>query len=284
MGRLKDQMEMDMRLTGFSPKTISCYLACMKNFTIHFRRSPDEMGQDEIRGYLSYLMEEKKASQSVISQSYSALKFFFETTLQRQWNLSKIPRFKQRKKLPAVLSKQEVASIFSATNNLKHRAMLMTIYSGGLRLSEAAHLKVSDIDSGRMMIRVNQGKGMKDRYTLLGKRNLEILRVYWRVYRPSEWLFPGRNPAEPISISAIQRVFKASVGEARIKKSATVHTLRHSFATHLLEAGTDLYYIQHLLGHTTASTTAIYLHITGKDLGRIKSPIDLLGEPHRPAP
>jgi len=143
-------------------------------------------------------------------------------------------------------------------------------------VSEATHLKASDIDSKRMMIRVQGGKGNKDRHTLLGKHTLDILKEYWKAYRPVEWLFPGQEPKKPISISSIQRVFKASVHRAGIKKKASVHTLRHSFATHLLESGTDLYYIQRLLGHRSASTTSIYLHITGKDLAKIKSPIDLI--------
>ena len=275
MGKLRDQMEMDMKLRGLSPKTISCYLGCMKNIAIHFGKSPAELGEEEIRGYLHYLIEERKASQAVISQSYSALKFFFEKTLQKPWDFLKIPRSRQRKKLPGVLSNHEVESIFSATRNLKHRAILMTVYSAGLRVGEVTRLKVSDIDSERMMIRVNEGKGLKDRYTLLGKRNLEILRLYYKEYRPLEWLFPGKNPAEPLSISCVQRAFTASVLKAGIKKKASVHTLRHCFATHLLESGTDLYYIQRLLGHKSASTTSVYLHIAGKDLGKIKSPIDV---------
>lgn len=284
MGKLKDQMEMDMKLRRFSRKTISCYLACMKSVAIHFGRSPAELSDEDIRGYLHFLMEEQKASQSVISQSYSALKFFFEKTLQKPWNVAKIPRSKQRKKLPVVLSKPEVESIFSVTTNLKHRAILMTIYSAGLRVGEVTRLKVSDIDSGRMMLRVNEGKGLKDRYTLLGERNLKMLRLYYKVYRPSEWLFPGRSPHEPVSISAVQRVFKASVHKAGITKKASVHTLRHCFATHLLESGTDLYYIQRLLGHGSARTTSVYLHITGKDLSKIRSPIDLLGDDQKPTP
>jgi len=284
MGKLKDQMEMDMKLRRLSPKTISCYLACMRNVAIHFGRSPAELSDEDIRRYLYHLMEEQKASQSVISQSYSALKFFYEKTIQRPWNLLKIPRSKQRKKLPVVLSKLEVESIFSVTTNLKHCAILMTIYAAGLRVGEATRLKVSDIDSGRMTIRVNEGKGLKDRYTLLGQRNLETLRLYYKAYRPSEWLIPGRSPSEPVSISAVQRVFKASVHKAGIRKRASVHTLRHCFATHLLESGTDLYYIQRLLGHGSARTTSVYLHITGKDLSKIKSPIDLLGDDQKPTP
>jgi integrase/recombinase XerD len=274
MGELRDQMEMDMRLRRFSPKTIACYLACMKGVAKHFRKSPAELGDEEIRAYLHHLMEERKVSQSVLVQTYSALKFFFEKTLQKQWNALRIPRCKQRRKLPGVLSREEVESILLATKNLKHRAILMTIYSAGLRIGEATRLKVSDIDSGRMMIRVNEGKGLKDRYTLLGVRNLEMLRCYWKTYRPLEWLFPGRNASCPVSASAIQRVFKTSLEKAGIKKKASVHTLRHCFATHLLESGTDLYYIQRLLGHKSAGTTSVYLHITGKDIGKIKSPID----------
>jgi len=274
MGKLRDQMEMDMRLRRFSPKTIVCYLACMKGVAKHFRKSPAELGDEEIRAYLYHLMEERKVSQSVLVQTYSALKFFFEKTLQKQWNAFRIPRCKQRRKLPAVLTREEVESILSATKNLKHRAILMTIYSAGLRIGEATRLKVSDIDSGRMMIRVNEGKGLKDRYSLLGERNLEMLRRYWKTYRPLEWLFPGRNASGPVSTSAIQRVFKTSLEKAGIKKKASVHTLRHCFATHLLESGTDLYYIQRLLGHKSAGTTSVYLHITGKDIGKIKSPID----------
>jgi site-specific recombinase XerD len=284
MGKLKDQMEMDMKLRRFSPKTISCYLACMRNVAIYFGKSPAELDEEEIRKYLYHLIEERNVSQAVISQSYSALKFFFENTIQKPWNVSKIPRSKQRKKLPQVLSKHEVESIFSVTTNLKHRAILMTIYAAGLRVGEATRLKVSDIDSGRMAIRVNEGKGLKDRYTLMGERTLEVLRLYYKAYRPSEWLFPGRSPSEPVSISSVQRVFKRSLHKAGIKKKASVHTLRHCFATHLLESGTDLYYIQRLLGHGSARTTSVYLHITGKDLSKIKSPIDLLRDDQKPTP
>jgi len=284
MGKLRDQMEMDMRLRRMSPRTIRCYLACMKNVAAHFGKSPADLDEEEIRKYLHHLIEERKASQAVISQSYSALKFFFEKTIQKPWSVLKIPRSKKGKKLPRVLSKQEVELIFSATKNLKHRAILMTVYSAGLRVSEVTRLKVSDIDSERMMIRVNEAKGLKDRYTLLGKRNLEILRLYFKAYRPPEWLFPGRILSEPVSISSVQRMFKASLDRAGIKKKASIHTLRHCFATHLLESGTDLYYIQRLLGHGSARTTAVYLHITGRDMSKIKSPLDLSGEHQKPMP
>jgi integrase/recombinase XerD len=276
MGQLYDQMKMDLELKNFSPKTVTCYLTCMVNFVRHHGRSPLELGEEEIRNYLHYLIKGKKASQSSINQAYSAMKFFYEVTLGRGWNVLKIPRSKIRKKLPVVLSMQEVQSLLASVRNLKHRAILTTIYSGGLRLGEATRLRVSDIDGERMTILVQQGKGNKDRYTLLGQRALEILRLYYKAYRPTEWLFPSKDPAQPLSGSSVQRVFKKALHRAGIKKKASVHTLRHCFATHLLESGTDLYHIQRLLGHTTAKTTSVYLHITGRDLAKVKSPIDLL--------
>jgi integrase/recombinase XerD len=276
MGQLYDQMKMDLELKSFSPKTITCYLSCMVNFVRHYGRSPVEMGEEEIRKYLLHLIKEKGLSQSSINQAYSAIKFFYEVTLGRAWDGVKIPRIKKRKKLPVVLSMQEVQWLLCSTDNLKHQAILTTIYSGGLRLGEATHLRVSDIDGERMTILVQQGKGNKDRYTLLGQRTLELLRLYYKAYHPVQWLFPSKDPAQPLSGSSVQRVFKKALHKAGIQKKASVHTLRHSFATHLLESGTDLYHIQRLLGHTTASTTSIYLHITGRDLAKVKSPIDLL--------
>jgi integrase/recombinase XerD len=283
MGRLQDEMKMDMELKNLSLRTMETYLGCVRGFATHYGKPPDEMGYNEIRDYLYYLLKDKKASQSAVNQAYSALKFLYQTTLRREWDTFKIPRCKMRKRLPVVLSGHEIERLFSVTGNLKHRAILMTIYSGGLRLGEATNLRVSDIDSERMTIRVRQGKGNKDRYTLLGRRTLEILRVYWKVYRPVERLFPSRRLDQPISHSSVQRVFKGALHKAKIKKQASVHTLRHSFATHLLEAGTDLYHIQRLLGHSTPKTTTVYLHVARKDLGRIVSPIDLLQGPEEPA-
>jgi site-specific recombinase XerD len=242
------------------------------------------LGDPEIRKYLHHLIQEKKACQSSISQAYSALKFFYETTLKRDWNGFRIPRVKMGKKLPVVLSREEIQAIFSATENLKHRALLMTIYSAGLRVSEVVHLKVSDLDSQRMVMRVQQGKGQKDRYTILSQRTLEVLRDYWREYRPQDWLFPGNPATEPLSVSAVQRVFGKVLLRAGIKKPASVHTLRHSFATHLLEDGTDLYHIQRLLGHTSPKTTTVYLHLSRRDLRSVTSPLDLMEGTGKPTP
>jgi len=282
MGKLRDQMQRDMEIKNLSSRTKRCYLDWMSRFARHFRKPPDELGDEEIKTFLHFLLQEKKASQSAMNQAYSALKFFYETTLGRPWNGTQIPRCKRGKRLPVVLSQDEVRLILLATENLKHLAILVTIYSGGLRLSEAAILKVADIDSQRMTIRV-RGKGDKDRYTLLGKNALKMLRTYWKVYRPSDWLFPSRNPKEPISVSSIQKVFKTSLGQTGIRKPASVHTLRHCFATHLLESGCDLYYIQRLMGHSSVKTTSVYLHVTRKDLHKIVSPIDLLELPDKAA-
>lgn len=276
MGKLREQMKMDMELKGLADKTQKVYLARMRDFVQHFGRSPDLLGEQEIREYLHHLIRDTEFSQSTINQAYSALKFFYQTTLQRVWDISRIPRVKVKQTLPVVFSQQEIKVLLGVVSNLKHLALLMTIYSGGLRVSEAVHLKVFDIDSDRMMIRVDQGKGKKDRYTLLAKKALVVLREYWQVYRAEDWLFPGQIPGQPLSTRSIQKVFNRSVERAGIRKPSRLHTLRHSFATHLAEAGVALPYIQQLLGHTSLKTTSIYLHVTRKDLARIVSPLDLI--------
>jgi len=276
MGKLREQMKMDLKLKGYSPKTQAAYLGYMKNFVRYFGRSPAKMGEEEIREYLYHLVTEKDLGDSSINSAYSALKFFYKTTLGRDWNVAKIPRRKTEKRLPVVLDGSEIKQLFAVTTNLKHRALLMTTYSAGLRVSETAHLKVSDVDSKRMQLLVAQGKGKKDRYALLSPVTLNLLRDYWRQYRPFSWLFPGRLPERPISTRSIQKVFEKAKRKAGIKKPATVHTLRHSFATHLLEAGTDIYRVQKLMGHTSPKTTAIYIHLRRQDLLKVVSPLDSL--------
>jgi len=207
MGKLRDQMLMEMELRNFKPKTIECYLWHMKSFAKLLGRSPTELGDQEIRHYLHYLKKERHTSWSNVNQGYSALKFFYVHTLHRVWNVEKIPRPKGERRLPQVLSQQEVARLLDATLNFKYRVIFMTIYSGGLRVSEATHLKLTDIDSDRMQIRVHQGKGNKDRYTLLSKRLLNELRRYWNAHRPITWLFSGRHN-KPISVSSIQIYFR----------------------------------------------------------------------------
>lgn len=277
MTKLREKMKMELELKGYSDKTQSAYINHVKNYASFFGKSPDKLSTDEIKKYLHYLISEKKVSKSYVNSVYSALKFFYETTLKRQWDMREIPRVKKPKKLPVILSKDEVKSIFSATNNVKYKTIFMTIYSAGLRVSEAANLKVEDIDSKNMQIRVRQGKGNKDRYTILSKKNLNALRLYYKYNGINdEWLFPGYPKSKPISTRSIQKVFKKTINKAGIKKKATVHTLRHCFATHLLEQGTGIYQIQRLLGHTNAKTTSVYIHLTRHDVLNIKSPLDLM--------
>jgi site-specific recombinase XerD len=192
--------------------------------------------------------------------------------------MRKIPRAKKEKKLPVVLSPTEVKSIFNSVDNFKHRVLLMTVYASGLRVSEAVNLKTTDIDSKNMQIHIRGGKGNKDRYCMLSKVNLDILRDYYLRYKPKEWLFYGQTLLNPLSVRTIERVFKLATEKAKIKKNATIHTLRHSFATHLLESGVDIYHIQQLMGHSNVRTTNMYIHLQRKDILNIVSPLDRLGK------
>jgi integrase/recombinase XerD len=208
MGKLRTQMLMEMRLRNYSPKTIKAYLWHADNFAKRFGKSPAEMGSEEIRQHLYWMLHEQKLSWSNANIAYSALKFLYVQTLHRNWDVAKIPRAKGGRRLPVVLSQKEVIKVLTTVPNLKHRVILTTIYSGGLRLNEALHLKISDIDSDRMQIRVEQGKGKKDRHTLLSERALVELRSYWRAYRPTLWLFPGKKPSAPLRPSSIQQAFQ----------------------------------------------------------------------------
>jgi len=254
-------MREDLRIRNYSPRTIYTYLRCIEKFARHFGRTPAELDGEHIRIYQSYLVAEKKASPSAMNQVAAALRFLYKTTLGREIDLAAIPYAKQPKKLPVVLSRGEVARVLNVISNLKHRTVLGLIYATGLRLSEALALDVRDIDSQRMRVRVRSGKGNRDRYTLLSPTLLEELRVYWRAYRPEGLLFPGCAPLRPMHPTAIQKTMRLARLKARIEKPATVHTLRHCFATHLLEGGTDLRSIQRLLGHGSLNTTSIYLHV-----------------------
>ncbi len=274
MATLREQMTRDMQLRGLSDRTQDAYLQKVRDFALYFKKSPALVTEEEIKEYLQHIRVEKKVSDSTYRQAYGALKFLYQTTLKRNMVFEKIPVLKNRRKLPVVLDRTEVEALFSATPNLKHKAILMIIYSAGLRLSETANLKISDIDSKRMMIRVQQGKGGNDRYTLLSAVALETLRQYWRKYRPSEWLFPGQTKTGRINPKSIQNIFKVASERAGLTKRASVHTLRHSFATHLLEAGTDIHHIQTLLGHKNIQNTTIYLHLRRKDLAKVVSPLD----------
>ena len=276
MSELRNKMIIDMELRGFSLKTIKNYTNHVSNFAKFYNKSPELLDEKEIRDYLHYCITEKKLSEGTVNYINGSLKFFYTKTLNRQWNVDKLARVKERRRLPVVLSPQEVKAIFDATQHIKYKTIFMTIYSAGLRISEACNLKITDIDSKNMQIFIRQGKGKKDRYSILSKSNLEILREYWKIYKPKEYLFSGRYRTDAISARSVQKVLVESLKNAKISKNATVHTLRHSFATHLLDAGTDICYIQRLLGHTRITTTTIYLHLRRMDLLNIKSPLDIL--------
>lgn len=274
MSKLREQMKYDMDLKGFSEKTKIAYLKHVEYFAKYFKKSPELLGEGEIKAYLHHQLIERKMSRSYNTQAYSALKFLYETTLKREWKAYKIPRCKREKKLPKVLSREEVKRIFNVTKNPKHLAILMTTYSSGLRVSEVVNLKVDDIDGKRLQLFVRGGKGQKDRYTVLSRKNLELLRDYWKLYHPKTWLFPGQDLNEPLCVRSVQKIFEKSVKKAGITKDVSVHTLRHSFATHLLESRVDTFYIQKLLGHSSLKTTAIYIHVGNLDGMNIKSPLD----------
>ena len=275
MYQLIEKMTDDMQLRSYSPKTIYAYISHVKRFEKHFEKHPARLGEKQIRQYLLHVISQGISS-SYANGCYSALRFLYETSLGMDWNMKNIPRSKKQSKLPVVLSLQEVSSIFDAVSNLKHKAILMTTYDAGLRVSETANLLISDIDSSRMSIFVRQGKGQRDRYSLLSQPNLLLLREYWRQYKPSSYLFPGISSDTPISIRTIQQVFYDARKKACIDKPASVHSLRHSFATHLLEAGTDLFRIQQLLGHFNLGTTSRYLHMVQGKVLQVKSPLGLL--------
>lgn len=279
MSVLRNKMRIEMELRGYSTSSIEKYIYNISNFSKFYNKSPELLGEKEIRHYLHYCITEKKLCEGTVNYYNACLKFFYTKVLHRQWNAENLPRSKQRKKLPVVLSPEEVNAIFDATKNIKHKAIFMTIYAAGLRISEVCNLKIADIDSKNMQIIVRQGKGNKDRYTMLSTENLKILREYWRIYKPKEYLFLGRSGTNAINIRSVQISLEKSIIRAKITKHATAHSLRHAFATHLLNDGTDICHIQKLLGHTRITTTTIYLHLRRLDLLNIKSPLDtLLGD------
>ena len=278
MDELREQMTRDLRLKGITPGTQRKYLREVTNLSNYFGKSPEELGEEEVKEYLSHLLEDGKLSRGTYRNYVAGIKFLYTTTLNREEVVEKIRYPKAAKKLPVVLDLAEVKALLSVTENLKHQALLTITYSAGLRISEAASLRVTDIDSKRMMVRVQQGKGGKDRYSILSQTALELLRRYWRQYRPKQWLFEGQDKETHISVSAIRQIFLAAKKRAGITKPASPHTLRHSFATHLIEAGTSLHHVQLLLGHRSPTTTTVYLHVSKMNLSRVASPLDSLPE------
>jgi len=238
-------------------------------------KSPDQLTIENIHDFLFYLKNTKKLMDNTVNMYVCAIKFLYKITLQKEWNIDLIPYTKRRRRLPVVLSRSEIRRLYTAVDLLKHKAMILQLYTTGQRANELAHTKVTDIDSKRMVIRIHQGKGNKDRYVMLSPKLLKVLRLYWQRAnpKPKEWLFPGRNQ-NPMNKTSIAKIIREARIKAGIKKQVTTHTLRHTFATHLLEAGENIRKIQVLLGHSCLRTTGIYLHLSSDYLNETKTPLD----------
>jgi len=269
----------NMILRGMSEKTQDSYVRSVAQLANFYNRSPDQISDEEVQAFLLHLIRTRKLSWSSCNVAVYGLRFFYHQTLNREKTTFHIPGPRKPSRLPEILSREEVARILSRTSRPRDRVLLMTVYSAGLRVSEVVHLRLQHIDSDRMTIRVEQGKGAQDRYTLLSERLLVELRCYWNLERPRPWLFPQRQAPRPMNSSTVQRIFLGAKERAGISKFGSVHSLRHAFATHLLEAGTDLHTIQRLLGHRHISSTMRYLHLARRHVTERCSPLDLLDLP-----
>ena len=282
MTELRRRMNEAMIVRGRADRTRETYLEAVTGLAKFYHRSPDQISDAEVQAYLLHLIQDRHLSWSTCHIVVHALRFLYHTTLQRDHTAFDIPSARQPGRLPALLSREEVHRLVAHAANARHRVMLLTAYAAGLRLNEVLHLRVSDIDSARMTIRVEQGKGGKDRYTILSTTLLDALRAYWRVHRPATWLFPGRR-GRPMDPSALQHAYSVAKRRAGLTKPGGIHALRHAFATHLLEAGVDLHTIQRLLGHTSIATTTRYWHLTHASLMTQAARLDLLADVPPPA-
>ncbi len=292
MTRLRKLMLDELERRNYSQNTRRSYVLGVKDFACYFHRSPDQLGLQHIREYQAYLFRERRLHANTVHQRVAALRFLFVHVLKRRWTMEETPYPKRPKKLPTVLSQEEVAQLIEAAPTLLHRVILMLLYGTGLRRAELIRLKIDDIDSKRMVVHVKGGKGHKDRDVMLSPKLLEALRAYWQSlsHKPKEWLFPSRysrRAGSPISDKVVWWACQQAALRAGIQKKLHPHTLRHCFATHLLEAGTDLRTIQILLGHNDLTTTAIYLHLSTRHLHETASPLDSLvlkTDPNKPTP
>lgn len=277
MGQLRDRMEQDLILRKLSPATRRNYLLYCRKFAGHYGRSPEELGEAEIRAFLLYLIQVEQVSYPTYRQILASLKFLYCVTLGRAWEVERIP-FPRRPRhaFPEVVERDQLTRLFGALKSPKYRALFLTCYAAGLRISEACALRVEDIDSRRMVIRVRYAKGSKQRYTMLSPQLLIALREYWKKARPPEWLFPGQGKSPFISSETARQVFRAARDQVGLGRWCTPHTLRHSFATHLLENGTELVVIQALLGHDSIRTTTTYAHVRTDHIAAVVSPLDSL--------
>ena len=272
MEQLLSRYTRDLALRGFSPRTQAHYLRSARQFLVFYDLPPDQLDTEKIKDYLYHLLDTQKASDSKIRQAHGSLKYLFTQTLARPWEIESIPQMKKKRTLPSVLSIEEISRLLSSCSNLKHQAMLMLIYSSGLRLSEAVSVQLTDIKRNQKRILIRQGKGAKDRYVILSDLCLNTLERYWRRYRPETFLFPGRN-GKALSPRACQHAFHTAKESAGIHKTGGVHTLRHSFATHFLESGGGIFQLQMFLGHRNLKTTLIYAHVQSENI-IARSPLD----------
>ncbi len=279
MSELRTRMIDDMTLRGMAAKTQDGYVRAVAGLVAYYDRSPDRITDGEVQAYLLHLMRERKLSWSSCNVAVHGLRFFYHKTLGREKTTFHIPGPRKPSRLPEILSQEEVARLIDHTSRPRNRVILMTAYAAGLRVSEVVRLRVQDIDSDRMTIRVEKGKGAQDRYTLLSPRLLEELRGYWRLEQPYPWLFPMRKASRPMNYGTAERIYSGAKQRAGIAKAGNIHALRHAFATHLLEAGTDLHTIQRLLGHHHITSTMRYLHLARKNVTERCSPLDLLDLP-----
>jgi site-specific recombinase XerD len=276
MTPLRQRYLEDLRLRNYSPKTQQLYVECVSLFARHFGRSPELLGPEEIRIYQLYLIQEKQVSWSRFNQTVCALRVLYGTTLGRDWVIKHLPFPRKETRLPVILSPAQVSGLLQSISNPRYRMFFTTIYATGLRLSEARNLEVADIDSARNTVRVRQGKGHKDRYVMLSPKLLDLLREYWKTYRPGRLLFPGLDPERPLAERTLQDALRQARDKAGLSPQVTAHTLRHCFASHLLETGVNVRVIQLLLGHASLKTTARYTHVADSALTQTVSPLDLL--------
>lgn len=275
MTEIRQRFERHLNFRRYSPKTNAAYINAVKMLAKYHRQSPECLTNNQVQDYLHYIIEERKLAWNTCNVHFSAIKCFYTNMLKRKVDLSIPPRPRQTK-IAQAISRDEVNQILNACSNLKHRTLLLATYSAGLRVSEVVKLEPVHIERSRKMIRVEQAKGRKDRYTVLSDILLKSLEEYWRAYRPGKWIFPGSTKAKPISIDAVQRIYYKAKLIAGVKRGRGIHTLRHSFATHLLENGTRTHVIQQMLGHRSIRTTAKYLHISNETISKVISPLDMV--------
>lgn len=279
MTKLREQMIRDMQVRNFSPSTQQSYLSSVAGLAKFYNRPPDKISTDKVQDYIAHLLVDRKVTVGTYHVNLTGLRFFYTVTLKLDKDKVPLPSVKKVTRLPEILCIEEVEQLFNASRSSKQRAILMIVYSAGLRVSEVVNLKVTDINSNRKTLRVNRGKGGKGRYSLLSERLLLELRAYWKVKRSPVWLFPGRDLDKPLTTRVAQYYYKRAAEKAGIKKEGGIHTLRHCFATHLLESGVDIRTIQILMGHSSILSTVRYLQLTSKSIQGTKSPLDLLPKP-----